>query len=76
MMIGALVGALSGEALSTLPRSCRPSDMMELVPDLWKPLAEQFASRSSLAEIDEDIYGTTTPLGADRSHRDSTVSSG
>ena len=64
MMIGALVGALSGEALSTLPPELRPDDMMELVPDLWKPLAEQFASKSSLAEIDEMIYGTDTPLGA------------
>jgi len=49
---------------------------MELVPDLWKPLAEQFASRSSLAEIDEMIYGTTPRSVPDRSHRDSTVSSG
>lgn len=64
MMIGALVTALSGEALSTLPPELRPDDMMELVPDLWKPLAEQFASKSSLAEIDEMIYETDTPLGA------------
>jgi hypothetical protein len=64
MMISALVTALSGEALSTLPAELRPDDMMELVPDLWKPLAAQFASKSSLAEIDEMIYETDTPLGA------------
>jgi predicted TIM-barrel fold metal-dependent hydrolase len=63
-MIGALVTSLCGEALSTMPPELRPADMMELVPDLWKPLAEQFAAKSSLAEIDELIYTTDAPLGA------------
>ncbi|HXY91194.1 MAG TPA: amidohydrolase family protein [Acidimicrobiia bacterium] len=64
MMINALVTSLCGEALATLPPEVRPDDMMELVPDLWKPLAEQFAAKSSLAEIDELIYETDAPLGA------------
>jgi predicted TIM-barrel fold metal-dependent hydrolase len=63
-MIGALVAALAGETLATLPPEVRPDDPMDLVPELWRPVAEQFGAKQSLAEIDELIYGTDTPLGA------------
>ena len=63
-MIGALVAALAGETLATLPPEVRPDDPMELVPDLWRPVAEEFGSKQSLAEIDALIYETDTPLGA------------
>jgi predicted TIM-barrel fold metal-dependent hydrolase len=62
-MVGALVAALAGETLATLPPEVRPDDPMELVPDLWRPVAEQFAAKQSLAEIDELIFATDTPLG-------------
>jgi predicted TIM-barrel fold metal-dependent hydrolase len=59
-----LAGALSGEMMSSLPANIGPRDPKEVIPELWWPLLDLFASKRTIEEVEEAIYHSDVPLGA------------